>query len=130
MEIHYSDSTGEALLLGNREELLALAEVIRSGAGRVGLAPVTDAAPYDRGLAVLEVETVAEAAVTLSVEGSSDRFRITGEPRLLDVLAANIEEYGRHADAGNSLDHLHVDYFPDHYYLSPESESLVVSLPG
>ncbi|MGV9267610.1 Imm32 family immunity protein [Kitasatospora sp. NPDC003701] len=128
MQLHYSDHGGEAALFGGPDELIALAAVIRAGAGTVALDPVADAAPYDRGLAVLEVGTAAGAAVTLSVEGPSDRYRITGEPRLLDVLAANVEEYARYADPDDSLDHLHVDPFPGHYYLSPESESLVVHL--
>ncbi|MEK2494020.1 hypothetical protein WN990_31170 [Kitasatospora purpeofusca] len=128
MRLHYADDGGEAALFGRAEELVTLAEVIRAGAGSVALDPVADAAPYDRGLAVLEVATAAGAAVTLSVEGPSDLYRIAGEPRLLDVLAASIEEYARHADPEDPLDHLHVDPFPGHYYLSPESESMVVHL--
>ncbi|WP_033826321.1 hypothetical protein [Kitasatospora sp. MBT63] len=126
MELHYSDTTGEAMLRGTRDELVAVAEVIRSGAGSVRLDPVPDAAPYDRGLAILEVATVPEAQVTLFVTGAEDRYRITGEPRLLEVLASSIEEYGLEADPADTLDHLHVDYFPGHYYLSERSESMVV----
>ncbi|WP_162890399.1 Imm32 family immunity protein [Streptomyces olivoreticuli] len=49
------------------------------------------------------------------------------EPRWLEVLGENIEQFG-----AKSLpsDHLHIEYFPDHYYLAPDSTSLVVCLLG
>jgi hypothetical protein len=50
---------------------------------------------------------------------------IKGDPESLGILADNIDDFASEADSGT---HLHVEYYPGHYYLAEGSESLVISI--
>lgn len=42
-------------------------------------------------------------------------------------LAANLRDL---ASTGSTGDHLHIEWFPEHFYLSGNSEALVISFAG
>jgi hypothetical protein len=124
-----SDVTGEMELRGSRAQLEALAVRLRGGgSGSVPLERVADPSPYDRSLSRVVIhEGTGRVDVSLMSDGQSLLIRGGGE--FLEVLAANIEVFAQQAGRG---EHLPVEYFPDHYYLAEEAQSLVVafSLPG
>ncbi|GAA2561338.1 hypothetical protein GCM10010435_36290 [Winogradskya consettensis] len=117
-----SDSTDEMDLSGPSVDMYALVELLRAGAGEMSLAPDPEPRFYDRALARMIINRAA-GRVLLTVEG--DTLHIAGEERFLAVLADNLEAV---AEAGDTTSHLHVDYYPGHYYLAEDSAALVVQL--
>lgn len=127
MRALYAETTGESLLSGTPDELLALAGLLREGAGDLALPPVADPAPYDRALVEFRVRHRATGKVRVRVDGGT--LEIGGAPEYLAVLADNIADFAADPDAG-PRHHLHVEHFPDHFYLAEDSAPLVVGLSG
>lgn len=125
MQVLRLDSTEEMELSGTRSELLALARSLRNDRGRHDLHGDPAPFPYSRSLSEIEVREISGGAVNISWDGSS--LKIRGGRSALDLLADNI---GSFASEAADSDHLHIEYFPGHFYLSPESESLVLAISG
>lgn len=117
----YAGATGEVEVSGTRAGLLALAGVLRGG-GDLALAPVADPAPYDRAPARLRVRLREAGRVRVSVDDTI--LLIEGGPGSIAVLAENVEGFA--AEADDPRHHLHIDYFPGHFYLAEGSAPLVV----
>jgi hypothetical protein len=47
---------------------------------------------------------------------------ISGDNSKRSVLSKNLRGF---AEAGSEDEHLHVEYFPNHFYLAPESAPLI-----
>jgi hypothetical protein len=134
--IVYSRSTNEVDVSGNSGSLTALAEFLEQGDGRAATLDVQDPAPYEASGREIEVRRGKTAKVAVGVDDGG-RLIVTGEPEPLGILAANIRDL---AATGGPDEHLHVDYFPDHFYLDTSSmpavfrvaptESVAHSQPG
>ena len=124
MQVLRSDVTRELELRGTAAELTHLAGLLISGSGSVDLDRVDDPSPYSRSLSRVDVVHAAGPMVVTCAAGS-DVLDIRGDVSQLNLLAANIQGF---ADEGDSTNHLHIDYFPDHDYLGESSEPLVVGL--
>ena len=121
----YAETTGEVEVSGTRAGLLALAGVLRSG-GDLALAPVADPAPYDRALVRLGVRLRRAGRVRVSVDGGV--LVVEGGPEAIAVLAENVEGFA--AEADDPRHHLHIEYFPGHFYLAEGSAPLVLARDG
>lgn len=120
-----SDTTGEMELRGSIAQLKRFAAVLREGAETsVPLNRVPFPSPYDRSLARVVVRG-GSGKVVVSLMDDEQSLLITGSCEFMAVLAANIEGFAQDGALG---EHAHIEYFPGHYYLAAEAESLVLAL--
>ena len=111
---------------GDRAALKILAEVLRrheSGdTSEVALETGFDVASYEESMRGL---VVRHDNGRVCIVKDSDKVVINGSPHHLRLLAENIEAV---ADDGEVDQHLHIEYYPDHFFLDERSEPLVVEL--
>jgi len=81
-------------------------------------------APYAVWLPRILVRQHESGRVTLSIDEAKSALVLEGERQYLDILAENIE--GFIDDGPNPGDHLHIEYYDDHFYLAPSQISLTV----
>ena len=122
MRVRRTDGSGEMELSGTAFELLRLVEVILSGVGTYELDTSADPSPYQRTLSLIDVVRTAGKA-SIAVASNDEKLEIGGGADELKILASNIEGLASTQDPSY---HLHIEYFPDHFYLSERSEPLVV----
>ena len=122
-----SESTGELELRADGPGLVALARrLVSPGAGHLRLDGVDDPWPYDHSLDRIEV-VVSPEWLTITCLDDRGVLRISGTADRLAILAANVRNL---ASTGSTGDHLHIEWFPEHFYLSEDSEALVISFAG
>jgi hypothetical protein len=82
------------------------------------------AAPYDGFLSQLRRDVRDESDEKLLVKRRDDELYICGSPPFLELLAQNIRFLAEDKSqfSGN---HLHVEYYPDHFFLSSASDALI-----
>ena len=124
MRARRAEITREMDLCGTAGELTKLAEILQSDGGSVSLSSYGDPSPYDFMLKRLEV-TLTSGAIVIRCLTDSGVLQIRGGAAQFELLALNVQDY---ADEGDSMSHLHIDYFPGHDYLAESSESLVIAL--
>jgi hypothetical protein len=59
-----------------------------------------------------------------------DQVSISGSPEKLKILAQNIDHLAEHQskpDLGNYEDHVHIEFYPGHFYVHEESMPLVLT---
>lgn len=122
------ESTGELELRADGPGLGALARRLTAstGAGYLQLDGVDDPWPYDHALDRIEV-VVSPEWLTITCLDDRGVLRISGTADRLAILAANVHDL---ASTGSTGDHLHIEWFPEHFYLSEDSEALVISFEG
>ena len=81
-------------------------------------------APYAHWLSHILIRRLESGRVALSIDETASALVLEGERQYLDVLAKNIEEFIN--DATTPGDHLHIEYYDDHFYLAPSQISLTV----
>ncbi|GGN06293.1 hypothetical protein GCM10011609_52240 [Lentzea pudingi] len=118
-EISYAAKTNECEIAGSTTCFERIADLIDSGTGRIAAA-VHDPAPYDAAPAKLTVRRT-EGLVRVLV--SDDEVVIEGGAESLAVLADSLRGP---VDLVNGSYHVHIEYFPDHFYLAEDSHPLVV----
>ncbi|WP_371781228.1 Imm32 family immunity protein [Streptosporangium subroseum] len=115
--------SGEVSLSASAAELTYLARAVAEGDGFIGSA---SASPLDGNpLAGIEVRKAPGSGVRIDLDIQRQILVISGDPVARGVLADNLRAMATAEDGG----HLHIDYFPDHPYLSAGSLPLVVSSP-
>jgi hypothetical protein len=112
---------GEVSLNGSAEELSRLAGAVADGEGLVR----SMASPASNDLAGVEVRKTAGPGVLIHLDPERQFLVISGDSAGRAVLAGNLLSMASAEDGG----HLHVEYFPGHFYLAEGSLSLVVSSP-
>jgi hypothetical protein len=101
-----------------------LGAALRLPEAEVETAAVADAAPYDHPLAAILVRRQESGKVMMRIDEESSALVIEGGEQYLAVLAENIEGFfSVDPEVG---DHLHIEYFDEHFYLAPSDLSLVV----
>lgn len=109
---------------GDRTALHNLAQVLRRDespdTAEVWLETGFEAAPYDEFMSRL---IVRHDSGRVRVMKESDKVLIKGSPHHLRLFAENIEAL---ADDAEVDQHLHIEYYPNHFYLDQSSEPLVV----
>lgn len=120
-----SDATKEMELRGSGPEFQGFAAGLRSGREvSVCLDEAPDPSPYDRSLSrVLIRSGSGKVEVALMDDGQS--LLICGGAEFMAVMAANFDVF---AVDGVRGEHVHIEYFPDHYYLAEDADPLVLAL--
>ncbi|KUO11876.1 Imm32 family immunity protein [Streptomyces sp. DSM 15324] len=112
---------GEVDLSASAEELTLLASAVARGEG---LLASTCGAETD-GLAGVKVDKTAGPGVLIHRDAERQLLVISGDFAGRAVLAENLRAMATDERGG----HLHIDYFPGHFYLAEGSVSLVVNSP-
>ena len=111
----------EADLMASAEELSRLAGAVADGEGLLSCT----AAPGSNDLAGFEVKEAPGPGVLIRLDPARQILVISGDSASRAVLAENLLSMASAEDGG----HLHVDYFPGHFYLAEGSLSLVINSP-
>ncbi|MFF2073248.1 hypothetical protein ACFVXG_00655 [Kitasatospora sp. NPDC058162] len=116
----------EVEVSGSAEELSRLASAVAKGEGLLG----STSSPGSNvlagvELAGVEVRDASGPGVLIHLDSERQVLVISGDSAGRAVLADNLQGMAEAEDGG----HLHVDYFPGHFYLAEGSVPLVVSLP-
>ena len=82
------------------------------------------ASPYDCFLREMRVEKNGDKVV---INREKDALKISGSAESLRYLAENIRWFADSEHLNSPGDHLHIEYHPDHFYLAPGSDALIVS---
>jgi hypothetical protein len=125
MHVLRSAAHDELKLRGTCSEYGDLAGLVVAGRGSLSLAPVADPRPYDGALDEITVERRPTQGVTIKLSSDACTLEISGDEAHLTVLAENLSEFGEDCTPG---DHMHIDYFPGHFYLGSTSHPLVIAL--
>lgn len=111
----------EVDLTASAEELSRLADAVAEGEGLLD----STLSPGVNALAGVEVESTSGPGVLFLLDLERRILVISGDFVGRSVLADNLRDMASAEDGG----HLHVDYFPGHYYLAEGSLPLVVNSP-
>ena len=112
---------GEVVLMASAEELSRLAGAVADGEGLLS----STASPGSNDLVGVEVKKTSGPGVLVRLDSERQILVISGDSAGRAVLADNLLSMASAEDGG----HLHVDYFPEHFYLAEGSLPLVVSSP-
>ncbi|MEU6238802.1 hypothetical protein [Kitasatospora sp. NPDC047058] len=112
---------GEVDLTASAEELSRLAAAVAAGEGWLD----ATASPGGNALAGVEVKGTSGPGVLVRRDPERQILVISGDSASRAVLADNLWGMASAEDGG----HLHVDYFPGHFYLAEGSLPLVVNSP-
>lgn len=122
MIVNYSENTNELELSGNKDELISLSKNLLENDVEIFLhSEGIDPSPYSKCLKKIKVNIINNHLVELQVTDSS--LFIRGSYEKLFIFAENIKNFGNDGDKG---DHVHIEYFDEHFYLSSKSNSLVI----
>ncbi|MFC7266046.1 Imm32 family immunity protein [Streptomyces lutosisoli] len=112
---------GEVDLSASAEELTGLASAVAQGEGLLS----STFSPGGNALAGVEVRGTSGPGVLIHRDAERQILVISGDSASRAVLAENLRDMATAEDGG----HLHIDYFPGHFYLAEGSLPLVVNSP-
>lgn len=112
---------GEVDLSASAEELSWLANAVAQGEGLLS----STSSPGTDALAGVEVKDTSRPGVLIRRDAERQILVISGDSASRAVLAENLRDMATAEDGG----HLHIDYFPGHFYLAEGSLPLVVNSP-
>ncbi|MGW3631958.1 Imm32 family immunity protein [Streptomyces sp. NPDC005122] len=112
---------GEVILSASMEELTWLASAVTQGDGLLS----STLSPGGNTLAGIEVRGTSGPGVLIRRDAERQILVISGDFASRAVLAENLRDMATAEDGG----HLHIDYFPGHFYLAEGSLPLVVNSP-
>jgi hypothetical protein len=123
--VGYYSTSGALELRGSSQGLVELADIVRAEES-ISEALLTvnqglTADPYDHLLSSIRV-CKSDGPVIVARDGSS--LEISGSLEALKPLAENIELLAKEKSETSS--HIHIEYYPGHFFLSPSSAPLVV----
>jgi hypothetical protein len=126
--IFYSDSPIEELAISaGRDELVSLAEKLLRGESPIDCeGGALDPSPYRMLLRRILVSIEPGALVDLQVNEGGDLL-ISGSRENLSQFANEVSAF---ADDERLADHMHVEHYDGHFYLSPDAVPLVISRPS
>lgn len=123
MKIEFDPSYALGDVSGSAEDLNLLARVVAEGEGVIDLP--SSAATGRHDLTGVDVRDTPGPGVLLHLDASRRVLVISGDGPARTVLADNLREMAELDDGG----HLHIEYFPDHFFLAEGSLALVVNSP-
>ncbi|MFF4324458.1 hypothetical protein [Streptomyces sp. NPDC001568] len=112
---------GEVDITASAEELSRLAGAVATGEGWLS----STASPGTNALAGAEVKGTSGPGVLIHLDRERQILVISGDSAGRAMLADNLRGMASAEDGG----HLHIDYFPGHFYLAEGSLPLVVNSP-
>ncbi|GAA4591730.1 hypothetical protein GCM10023194_51760 [Planotetraspora phitsanulokensis] len=125
MKILFSTSTGEIDLSADRATLRYLADLLTRGSGSMAAEITPDTMAGQTVLTYVRVHTVDGQSVLVAAAPESRSLSIAGARGTLKLFADNILAIAESNDGG----HLHIEFYPDHAYLTEGSAPLVVNSP-
>ncbi|MGW2291475.1 Imm32 family immunity protein [Streptomyces phaeochromogenes] len=111
----------EVVLSASADELTSLASAVARGEGLLG----STSAPGGNALTGVEIKDASGPGVLIHRDVARQILVISGDSANRAVLAENLRALADAEDGG----HLHIDYFPGHFYLAEGSLPLVVNSP-
>src|ERR1700730_18202091 len=123
MMIRFTARTNEVAISGTRAELNQLATLLRGAEG--GAIPTGDGplGSYEKLLHGILIEDNPGASVVFSAT-NDDKLVIIGDSAKRHVPSKSVSDF---ANLAAESEHLHIDYYPEHFYLGPHSASTVIS---
>ena len=119
-----ASGSAEVALEATSDELSSLYRALGSSSAELA-AFDGDAGPGDLALVGLEVVRVPGALLKVSVDPERRVLRIVGGERETRSFAMNVLDIAQEMPVGHSQ---HFTWFRDHFYLDPETATLVVRL--
>ena len=121
MRLLSDPGSGEVDIAASAEELMRLASAVALGEGLVA----ATSSPGSDALAGIRVDRTPGPGALVRRDAERQILVISGDSASRAVLAENLEAMATAEDGG----HLHLDYFPGHFYLAEGSVPLVVNSP-
>ncbi|NEC90218.1 hypothetical protein [Streptomyces sp. SID12501] len=112
---------GEVDLAASAEELMRLASAVALGEGLVSATSL----PGSTALTGIRVDRTSGPGALIRRDTEQQILVISGDSASRAVLAENLQAMATAEDGG----HLHLEYFPGHFYLAEGSVPLVVNSP-
>jgi hypothetical protein len=125
MKIVFHAEPPEVDVSASATEYRALSGLLRSGHGTQSADPVATDAFGGITLSQISITAALTGQVRITVDPSRASMTITGDRASLAMLAANVDAMATDDQGG----HLHIDYFPGHAYLGPDSTPLIINSP-
>jgi hypothetical protein len=122
MRFRYSSDSQEIDVSGTNIELMNLAEYFSKGEGIIDGQKQGDPYPYSAFVGCLEVKKVKDSLVSFRI--LPGQIIVKGDLQKLSIISENILTL---ASDGGYANHLHIEHFEDHPYLSEESIPVIVS---
>ncbi|MBW4647499.1 MAG: hypothetical protein KME06_02185 [Kastovskya adunca ATA6-11-RM4] len=125
MLIRYSDSVREIEIAANEEELLDLSKKLTENDVEINakaLGEDLNAAPYCRFLSGIQVSISSGQLVEFQVT-QDGRVLLRGDRQKLSILSNVVLSFAKDWGTG---EHMHIEYHPEHFYLSPNSVSVIL----
>jgi hypothetical protein len=121
---------GDVELRGNVGALQHLARVLSADASPHVLALDTsrneNIVPYDHFLTAIRI---THGVGLVCISRSESVLEIVGSRERLQILSENLTWLSNSTESGTEgKNHLHIEYFPDHYYLAACSLPIVVTI--
>jgi hypothetical protein len=117
------DSTGAVTVTASPSALLALAGALDTESDTIiELTRIVAVTPYVAAATAIRVRI--EAAPGVSISREDDQLIVAGHPEAIAILAQNVSALA--SDPSARGDHMHIEYFPEHFYLRPGGLPLVV----
>jgi hypothetical protein len=123
LKVRLSPATGEIDVAMDSESARELVEALRAGRGTLRGDTTGNAAPFEGFLGRIVVRSGEPGKVRLAPDSPAGALIISGDRSRLNILADNVEALSRTSSSAG--DHLHVEYFPDHFYLAENSAPVV-----
>ncbi|MEU9785492.1 hypothetical protein AB0H92_31795 [Streptomyces phaeochromogenes] len=111
----------EVVLSASADELSSLASAVARGEGLLG----STSSPGGNALTGVEIKDASGPGVLIRRDAARQILVISGDSANRAVLAENLRALADAEEGG----HLHIDYFPGHFYLAEGSLPLVVNSP-
>jgi hypothetical protein len=124
-------NSGDLELRGDPGGLRKIAQLMTGSVAsrtRVQLGkPLTEPKPYDGYLASLDIEILKENGRGIQITRKGDVLAISGIANMMGILADNFRLLSERLEqSGETEEHIHLEYHPDHYYLAESSEPVVI----
>jgi hypothetical protein len=122
--VRATEDAGEVEISGTVDTLLAWADALTRDDAEITTGRGADPSPYARHLAGVRVRTTPHGLVEISFDEEAQALTFTGSRESMEVLVQNIRGLCQEGVPG---EHLHIEYFPDHFYLAESRIALVVA---
>jgi len=115
-------------LEGDSQSLLWLSEQLMTGKDYIlslSRPKEVNAEPYEVFLKLMRIQ-VSEGALKISKKGSE--LQVSGAPKNLTLLAKSVKRLAGQKNSKLPRPHTHIEYFPEHPFLSSSSMALIIAL--
>jgi len=124
MQIRYSTEPFlELEFSGGKSDFHDFAQVLFRGEGEIMADNEQNPDPYQNFGSKIVIEKAPDKKVSVTM--TRHMIAITGDIKWLNLFAQNMKDLSEEAEPPY---HVHIEYFPSHFFLAPESFPLVCSL--